>query len=164
MSSSFGLLLTIVGVVYGVLFFFDTLMKSCMNYPYIYFLRVSGIELKFLQVKWYTQSLNRLFSRLGTWRPGLLHMWFTTGSYVAALLVIPAMILLVKTLLSGIFKRSGSGALDEDPGVSGVTDGAAAKASSSDDHQGVVLQPVLPGVNLPISELGYYFITLCICR
>ena len=50
--SSFGVLLTVVAVVYGVLFFFDTMFKSCMNYPYLYFLRASGIELKFLQVKW----------------------------------------------------------------------------------------------------------------
>ena len=70
---------------------------------------------------------------------------------MAAILVIPAMILLVKTLISGIFKRSAV-ALEEN--------GKAEEEGGA----GIVLQPVLPGVNMPVSELGYYFVTLCICR
>lgn len=67
------------------------------------------------------------------------------------------MIFLVKTLISAIFKRS---ALDGDSVAESGGDGSAIKSQD----QGIVLQPVLPGVNLPMGELGYYFLTLCICR
>ena len=65
---------------------------------------------------------------------------------VSALLLIPAMVLLVQTLVNNLMQIFGSELAEQ-------------------ESQGtvIVLQPVLPGVNMPLGELGYYFIPLLIC-
>ena len=100
-------------------------------------------EVKLFQVKLYTQAFNRTFSRLGTWRPCLLNSWFSSGAVASVLLILPSLVLLVKTLCDAVFISS------ED------ADGAHSQA--------IVLQPVLPGVNMPLADFGYYFVTLLIC-
>ena len=99
-------LATFVVVVYLVLYVIDSCLKKCWTYPYVIFVQKSGFEIRLFQLKWYTFSFNRIFSRIGTWRPGILRVWFTAGAWVSAFLVFPALILLLKTLISAILSHS----------------------------------------------------------
>ncbi|KAJ8951522.1 hypothetical protein NQ318_000219 [Aromia moschata] len=124
--------LMIIGVIYGVLLFFDNFFKTCAHYPYIKFL-----EDKPLSLKWKTKALNRTLIRWGNSRPRFLHVWFTVGLYASLVLLPIAIILLVYSLIQNVFGSSG--------------------------ESKVVLEPIVPGINLPASELGYYSLTLIVC-
>ena len=140
MSSVSAVVLAAVAL-YGLLLAADAVLKSCKSYSYVMFLHRAGFELKLFQIKWTTQSLNRLFTRLGTWRPAVMGVWFSVGAYLSSLLLVPAMVLLVRTLVFALMP-------------------ATARADADDR---IVLQPVLPGVNMPLEDLGYYFVTLLVC-
>ncbi len=143
--SPFSQLLAVLAAVYGLLYLFDLMLRSFEFLPYVHALSSAGLELRLFQVRWYTKALNRVFTRIGRCKPGLMHAWFAVGAWVSALLLIPAMVLLVQTLVSQVVSLAGS------------------EGGSASDGGGVVLQPVLPGVNMPLGELGYYFVTLLIC-
>lgn len=61
-------LVVCVLVFYALLFIFDALLRSFQFYPYFLFLQKLGIEFKILQIKWNSTALNRVFTRMGTWR------------------------------------------------------------------------------------------------
>ncbi|CAB4054669.1 Dynactin subunit 5 [Lepeophtheirus salmonis] len=114
-----------------------------IDYTKSYYSHFTGVdELPLFQFRWYGEGkFYRLIYRLGNWRP--IKTWFVIGAYVSALLVIPSMVLLVKTLIeSWTFEREGK---------------------SDSARQSMILQPVLPGVNMPVGDLGYYFVSLLIC-
>lgn len=140
--SPFAYLLAVCGMLYAVIYFMDTVFKSCMLYPYLMFLQRNGIELKPFRFSFFTKGLNRSFARIARWKPRFSDLWFTIGAYATALLVIPSMILLVKTLIDAVVPLH---------------------PVLRSKYQGIVLQPVMPGVNMPIGELGYYFLTLLSC-
>ncbi len=140
--SSLWTLIWAVLALHALAFLVDRVFHGSRGYEC--FLHFTGLEPpRPVQLKWTTQRLNRIFSRIGTWRPRLLKAWFSLGAVVSILLVLPSMVLLVKTLFGALLPKDTAG-----------TEG-------SQDR--VVLQPVLPGVNLPLSELGYYFVTLLVC-
>ena len=142
---SFGVLILGLGCAYSLLFILDALMRVFNFLPYIVTVTKAGIDVRLFQVRWYTKSLNRVFVKIGRFKPNFLRVWFFVGAWVSALLLVPAMVLLVQTLVNNLVQVFGS--------ESGV------------ELQGtvIILQPVLPGVNMPLGELGYYFITLLIC-
>lgn len=142
---TFGVLLIGLGCAYGLLFILDALMRAFDFLPYTVAVSNAGIDVRLFQIRWYTKSFNRLFVKIGRFKPNLLRLWFLIGAWVSALLLIPAMVLLVQTLVNNLVQVFGS--------------------ESAMEQQGsvFVLQPVLPGVNMPLGELGYYFVTLLIC-
>ena len=142
---TFAVLIIGLGCAYGLLFILDALMRAFDFLPYIVAVSNAGIDVRLFQVRWYTKSFNRVFLKIGRFKPNLLRLWFFVGAWVSALLLIPAMVLLVQTLVSNLVQVFGS--------------------ESAVEQQGsvIVLQPVLPGVNMPLGELGYYFVTLLTC-
>ncbi len=68
--------------------------------------------------------------------PRALSVWFLLGAILASLLIPVAIYILINNLIReiGIFGNS--------------------QVDKSDQ---LVIQPVLPGINIPNSELGYYF-------
>jgi len=134
-----------LGCAYGLLFILDALMRAFDFLPYIVAVSNAGIDVRLFQVRWYTKSFNRVFVKMGRFKPNLLRLWFLVGAWVSALLLIPAMVLLVQTLVNNLVQVFGSESAVEQQGTV------------------IVLQPVLPGVNMPLGELGYYFVTLLTC-
>ncbi|KAH8280316.1 hypothetical protein KR018_002441 [Drosophila ironensis] len=128
--------------IYGVLYFFDRFFKSCMHYPYDAFLKNTGLSVNFLTLHWHTTAFNRTLLRWGSGANSCTRRMMLIGYNVGVLLtfsLLPVgLILLIVTIFSGSEPTAG---------------GAGA----------VQLEILLPGVNLPLEEIGYYITTLLLC-
>jgi len=135
--------LAIVGLVYSLLYLLDTLLRShpSTSLKYLIKLRSLGLEVSLFQVKWSTPRYNSTFQWLSQIHPRLVRAWYTVGALVSSLMILPSMLLLLHSLQQHM-----------------ETEG---NINSTSDR--VVLQPVLPGVNLPSSELVYYITSLLAC-
>ncbi|XP_015604755.1 membrane-bound transcription factor site-2 protease [Cephus cinctus] len=128
-----------IGLIHCSLFFFDTFFRSCSHYPYLYFLKNTGLEIQVLRVKWFTTAFNRTIVRWGMERSRFWSAWFNAGVIISIILLPVALFLVVKTTIDAWFNGS---------------------SGSESVH---VLEPMLPGVNLPLNEIGYYAITFAVC-
>lgn len=102
------------------------------------FLKNTGIEIGFLRLKWKTTVFNRLILRLGSGRTRMLNYWFDAGLFITLLFMPIAVGLLL------------------------IANYQLLAPKTSGDQQ-LVLEPLVPGYNLPTSEIGYYAVTLLIC-
>ncbi|XP_050309200.1 membrane-bound transcription factor site-2 protease [Anthonomus grandis grandis] len=123
---------------YSVLLFFDLFFKSCAHYPYLKLLEGLGLELSFFTIQWKTKAFNRLIIKWGNTKPYFWKLWFQLGTVVTLSFLPVALFILFKSMF-GLF-----GPKETEVAPPLVTIG-------------------LPGINLPISEVGYYCITLLIC-
>lgn len=129
-------MLVVVALIHSALYFIDQFLKSCMNVPYLYFLENTGFTIRPLQLQWFTSAFNRPITKWALWRPRFFRIWFSIGAVVVCLLLLPSILLLLMGLIS--YFHTGT-----------------AEAQSLQP-----LQPVIPGINLPMEELSYYFVTL----
>uniref|UniRef100_A0A1I8Q6A4 Membrane-bound transcription factor site-2 protease n=1 Tax=Stomoxys calcitrans TaxID=35570 RepID=A0A1I8Q6A4_STOCA len=138
--------------IYGVLFFFDRFFKSCMHYPYESFLTNSGLSITFLGIRWHTTAFNRWILRLGNSGGSCCRSWctksFTVGVLIALSLVPVGIILLFITIFGGGNQQH----------EGGNSLGGTVETRS----QSLNVEILLPGVNLPLEEIGYYVTTLLI--
>jgi len=86
---------TIILLSYTTIF----LLKS---YNKLGFLQGLGVEVSLFQIKWFTPRFNRFFMKCGNWRRNLLTCWYTLGALVSCLLILPSMLLLVRTLVNNL--------------------------------------------------------------
>ncbi|XP_012261670.1 membrane-bound transcription factor site-2 protease [Athalia rosae] len=128
-----------IGLIHCTLFFFDTFFKSCSHYPYLYFLENTGLEIQVLRVKWYTTACNRMIMKWAMDRSRFWLAWFNAGVIITVLLLPIASFIILKMTFSLWIGQS--------PKDSGIQ----------------TLEPMLPGVNLPLNEIGYYAATLALC-
>ncbi|KAK8738431.1 hypothetical protein OTU49_003873 [Cherax quadricarinatus] len=126
--------LAVITLIHAAFYFTDQFLKSCMNVPYIYFLENVGITIKPLQLHWFTTAFNRSVTKWALWRPKFFKIWFTVGVIVVGLLLLPSIFLLISTLVNHF--------------------------RPVQEQTVQALQPVVPGINLPMKELSCYFFTL----
>ncbi|XP_075226443.1 membrane-bound transcription factor site-2 protease [Lycorma delicatula] len=124
------------------LFFFDTIFRSCSHVPYLYLMKKTGLEIQPFRIIWFTTAFNRLLQKWGSVRKKLQLAWFTTGTWFAVVLLPFALWLILHSLFQ-VLKQIIREEKDKSVG-------------------GVLLEPMVPGVNFPISDLGYYMVTLII--
>ncbi|KAK7789542.1 hypothetical protein R5R35_010321 [Gryllus longicercus] len=134
-------ILIIIGLLHCALFFLDTFFKSCSHYPYLYFLQNTGLQIEAFKIRWFTTAFNRIIQKWGTWHPKLLQCWFTVGSWFSLGLLPLATYVIIKASID-LWQTDGDGVVSQ---------------------QTLVLEPMVPGLNLPLSDLGYYAITLVTC-
>lgn len=133
------ILLLVAFIIHSCILFLDFFFKSCSHYPYYYFLNNSGLQVKPFRVTWFTSAFNRQIQKWGTFKPRIQMAWFSAGTWVAVLIMPVSVILIVHTIIS------------------------AMKSSLQDDksfQQNLIVEPLIPGWNLPVSDLGYYLLTL----
>ncbi|XP_071527086.1 membrane-bound transcription factor site-2 protease [Panulirus ornatus] len=128
--------LFIIILIHAAVYFTDQFLKSCLNVPYLYFLENVGITVKPLQLHWFTTAFNRSVTKWALWRPKFFKIWFTIGVIVVGVLLFPAICLLISGLVNHLRPLH--------------------------EQTVQVLQPVVPGINLAIKDLPYYFVTLLI--
>uniref|UniRef100_A0A182J270 Membrane-bound transcription factor site-2 protease n=1 Tax=Anopheles atroparvus TaxID=41427 RepID=A0A182J270_ANOAO len=147
-------ILGIVVVIYVVLLFFDGFFKSCMHYPYDAFLRGTGLTVKFLRLQWHTVALNRSIVKWSTKYPKILDCSFNIGVYFSLLLMPFAVVMIVISSFHTSSHRSSTRVTA--PGVVG------AGSDTHPDRRTVEIDLLVPGLNLPINEIGYYIAALAI--
>ncbi|KAG7209465.1 hypothetical protein KM043_015554 [Ampulex compressa] len=130
-----------IGLIHCSLFFFDTIFKSCSHYPYLYFLQNTGLEVQILRVKWFTTAFNRKIIKWGMDRSKFWNAWFNAGVIISIILLPVATIIILKMTFN-IW-----------------TSGPSMESGNSR----ALLEPMLPGVDVPFNEIGYYTVTLAIC-
>ncbi|XP_065300001.1 membrane-bound transcription factor site-2 protease isoform X1 [Dermacentor albipictus] len=119
--------------------FTDYVFKTCMLYPYVNMLDRSGMSLKLLRAQFYFTRFNRVVHQMGRKKPRFLYWWFTVGTVASIGCIVPAVWVLAKTA-SGMIRSAATGTQEVQ-----------------------VLEPSLPGVNLPLSDIFYYIATLIVC-
>ncbi|ESO84863.1 hypothetical protein LOTGIDRAFT_221778 [Lottia gigantea] len=123
---------------WSTLYLLDAFLKTKKPWSrnYLSFLENTGLSVSICQFRWYTSVFNRTFLRLGQWRPQFLRLWFTVGVLfgLVAMLISVCMLTL---LIVNTFRQQ--------------------------PVEQQVLTPVMPGINLPTSQLWYYLLTLLIC-
>ncbi|KAG7166652.1 membrane-bound transcription factor site-2 protease-like isoform X2 [Homarus americanus] len=131
-----GTFLFVIILIHASFYFTDQFLKSCMNVPYLCFLENVGLTVKPLQLHWFTTVFNRSVTKWALWRPKFFKVWFTLGVVVVGILLIPAVCLLISELVNHLRPLQ--------------------------EQTVQALQPMVPGINLPVKELPYYFFTLLI--
>ncbi|GFY74238.1 membrane-bound transcription factor site-2 protease [Trichonephila inaurata madagascariensis] len=124
-----------LAVVFGTIYFLDLIFRTCMFFPYIKFLHDTGISIRPLTISWESTHFNRQFLTLGRFKPVLLRRWFQTGAIIVSIYMIPVLILLLVPIYQYLYV----------------------------DNSNPVLVPIIPGLNLPYSQLFYYAISIFIC-
>ncbi|KAG7487324.1 hypothetical protein MATL_G00022010 [Megalops atlanticus] len=121
----------------------DTLLKSSSSVRngYESWLSSNGLALSPFHIRWQTSLFNRLFAKCARLNPHFLFLWFSAGMVFGVLAMFGSVVLLTRTLLQTLAQM-----MSETP-------------EGSNDQ---VLQVVVPGVNLPISQLAYFFIAILI--
>ncbi|XP_057341011.1 membrane-bound transcription factor site-2 protease isoform X1 [Microplitis mediator] len=135
-------LLIIIGFIHCSLFFFNILFRSCLHYPYFLFMENTGLEIKPLRIIWFTSFFNRNILKWSMDKTKLLSLWFNLGVIVSIILLPIAFGFIIKMTISNFLDKSAEG---------GPVD---------DNWQ---LEPMIPGINVPVSDIQYYVITLGIC-
>ncbi|XP_053965658.1 membrane-bound transcription factor site-2 protease [Anastrepha ludens] len=146
--------LSVVVVLYGVCFFIDRLFKSCMHYPYETFLKNTGLTVQFLRIRWHTTAFNRAMLRWGN-NSGWMRVWLTRSYTVGVLVALALLPIGIILLFITIFNEESNGASN--------AGGNGANAESGILQNAPKVEILLPGVNLPLEEVGYYALTLLLC-
>ena len=100
--------------------FHFVLFQSCCHYPYLSFLKNTGLELNFMIVKCFTTFLNRPLQKWGIWRPRFLHLWFSMGTILSITLLPIAIFLLARSFITELMQKT-----------------------SSDESSSIILEPVV---------------------
>ncbi|XP_031705970.1 membrane-bound transcription factor site-2 protease isoform X1 [Anarrhichthys ocellatus] len=119
----------------------DTLLKlsSTHRIRYESWLASRGLMLSPFHVRWQTTMFNRLFAYCARINPRAQYLWFNSGLVFGVVAMLGSVVLLTKTLQQTLAQMT-----SDDPRMGGQQ----------------ALQVVIPGVNLPTSQLAYFFIAL----
>lgn len=104
-----------------------------LRFPYRELLERTGVRLSFGYFRAYTVRLNQIFTHVEHRWPRAVSAWFTAGMYTGVAVMFASVLLLAMNLSSYF------------------------RAEEAEEH---VLVPVVPGVNLPWNQMGYYFVIL----
>ncbi|XP_007908777.1 membrane-bound transcription factor site-2 protease [Callorhinchus milii] len=129
--------------VWCALYLADSLLKSSksLNTWYEEWLAYHGINISPFHIRWQTTLFNRLFGKVGRWKPQLLCLWFNLGLAFGVVTMFASIILLAKTLVQTLALMTG-------------------ETSTVQNER--ILQVVVPGINLPASQMAYFFIAILI--
>lgn len=135
-----------------------------MFYPYEFLLHQCGLKIGFFYLQWHTTALNRtvlrlgnssvtgtslIRGRIGSFRHSLSRFYYSLGVLVTLILFPLVIILFLDTIFTGL-----STSLSED----NVNQNAASEKSNSGRPS--QMEILLPGVTLPLEEIGYYIVTM----
>ncbi|KAM9337786.1 membrane-bound transcription factor site-2 protease isoform 2-T2 [Symphorus nematophorus] len=134
-------LLVCVMAAWCAVYLIDTMLRSSVTHRISYesWLASRGLMLSPFHVRWQTTMFNRLFAYCARINPRALYMWFNSGLVFGIVAMLGSVVLLIKTLQQTLAQMT-----TDNPRIGGQQ----------------ALQVVVPGVNLPTSQLAYFFIAL----
>ncbi|XP_035742487.1 membrane-bound transcription factor site-2 protease-like isoform X1 [Vespa mandarinia] len=133
--------LIVIGLIHCSLFFFDTIFKTCSHFPYIYFLKNTGLEVQLMRIKWFTTVFNRKIIKWGMDRSKFWTTWFNVGAIIS-IIILPVVMIAILRVTFNIW---------------------VAGPFTDNKNTAILLEPMLPGIDMPFNEIGYYTVTLVIC-
>ncbi|XP_034718686.1 membrane-bound transcription factor site-2 protease [Etheostoma cragini] len=134
------LLVCVMGVWCAV-YLADTLLRSSVTHRISYesWLASRGLMLSPFHLRWQTTMFNRLFAYCARINPRAQYLWFNSGLVFGVVAMVGSVVLLTQTLQQTLAQMT--------------TDNPRIGSQQA-------LQVVVPGVNLPTSQLAYFFIAL----
>ncbi|XP_056440625.1 membrane-bound transcription factor site-2 protease isoform X1 [Gadus chalcogrammus] len=119
----------------------DSVLKSSGKHRNSYeaWLGSHGVTLSPFQLRWQTTMFNRLFAYCARINPHALYLWFSSGVVFGVVAMVGSVVLLARTLQQTLAQMT-----SDSPRMAGQQ----------------ALQVVIPGVNLPTSQLLYFFSAL----
>ncbi|CAK1585672.1 unnamed protein product [Parnassius mnemosyne] len=133
---AFTVLCSFVLAFYVVIWFFNSLFKSCMHYPYYAFLEGTGLKIGVFNFSWTTTAFNRSLYRWSKNLTRLLRKWFTCGYLFTVWLFLPFSLWILLTFIFEHFYET-------------------IQINSMPEIRGV-----LPGVNIPTSDFWVYLLAI----
>ena len=130
----------LIVLLYCFLYFFHLIMLSCSIF-YCTTLRNMQLEIEVFRIRWFTSAFNQTIKVWTTNRIKFWHAWFDVGVFVTILLL-PLSILILVYVTMNIFLQ---------------------QPSLHDNESGQVLQIMVPGVDIPVNEIGYYITSILAC-
>ncbi|XP_050391214.2 membrane-bound transcription factor site-2 protease isoform X2 [Patella vulgata] len=123
---------------WSTLYLLDAFLKTKKPWSrnYLSFLEKTGLSVSICQCRWYSNFFNRTFLRIGQWKPNILRLWFTVGAFFGLVAMLMSVAILT-LLIVNTFRQQ--------------------------PVEQQVLTPVMPGINLPTSQIWYYLLTLLVC-
>ncbi|KAK0095004.1 hypothetical protein PV326_009437, partial [Microctonus aethiopoides] len=113
---------------------------TCSHYPYIYFLENTGLEIKLFCIKWYTTTFNRTIVRWTIDKSKFWTMWFNIGAIISIFLLPIASFMIIRMTIM-------------------ILSSTQSKEQVGNEW---TLEPMIPGVNVPFSDIKYHIITIVI--
>lgn len=121
-----------------------------MHYPYEAFLNGTGLTIRPFRIQWYTTALNRMTIKWANSYPKFFTRSFDLG-VLTSIVLLPA--IFIWHLLTLYYETR------SDDVRSDMTQPAKVGGGGST----VELELMLPGINLPLDEIGYYITALAVC-
>ncbi|XP_077003290.1 membrane-bound transcription factor site-2 protease-like [Tamandua tetradactyla] len=161
---------SLVVVVIGVWIFVyltDLVLKSSVYFKHSYedWLENNGLSISPFHIRWQTAAFNHAFYSWGRQKARMLNQWFNFGMVFGVIAMFSSFFLLGKTLMQTLGQM-----MVESPPTSFSSSFTSSSSSSSSPtssssfslHNEQVLQVVIPGVNLPVNQLTYFFAAVLI--
>ncbi|CAF2759839.1 unnamed protein product [Rotaria sp. Silwood2] len=123
---------------------------------YVRLLRLFGCHISIFNIGFYTTSFNRIFYQIGRKYPRLWKIWFTIGIFVAFITAICACIVLIFLPLKYVYEL-------QQPIVSMTQNLTNRNIVMENERDKLSIQPIIPGVNVPLEQLGHFFLALVLC-
>ncbi|XP_035143819.1 membrane-bound transcription factor site-2 protease isoform X2 [Callithrix jacchus] len=145
---------SLVVVVVGgwtVVYLTDLVLKSSVYFKHSYedWLENNGLSISPFHIRWQTAVFNRAFYSWGRRKARMLYQWFNFGMVFGVIAMFSSFFLLGKTLMQTLAQMMA----DSPSSYSS----SSSSSSSSSLHNEQVLQVVVPGINLPVNQLTYFF-------
>ncbi|XP_011497843.1 PREDICTED: membrane-bound transcription factor site-2 protease [Ceratosolen solmsi marchali] len=134
-------ILILIALAHFSLFFFNTIFVSCMHVPYLNLLKKIGLEIQLLRLKWFTTIFNRSLMKWGLNRSKFWSLWYNAG-LIATIILFPISMVVILKMTFNIWLFN---------------------SSSSNENNEQVLELMIPGVDIPYNEIGYYILSLILC-
>uniref|UniRef100_A0A8B9YZN7 Membrane-bound transcription factor site-2 protease n=1 Tax=Buteo japonicus TaxID=224669 RepID=A0A8B9YZN7_9AVES len=139
-----------------------SLSSNSLKASYEDWLLTYGLSVSPFHMRWQTALFNRQFYNWGRWKPRFLYLWFSIGMVFGIVAMFGSVILLGKTLmqtLTQMLTEDGSSFSDSRCLMTstGKDLGSAGNPQQQEECEGTV-----PGVNLPVSQLTYFFSAILI--
>ncbi|CAO3679861.1 unnamed protein product [Rhizopus microsporus] len=113
-------------------------------------------SIKLFQVKYTTHCLNSFFQRLTQLAPWFWKAWFHIGALAASVTMVVGMVVIVYAGLKILSSLTRIISVDQSQHVK-----RELVEPNNGDEQ--VFLPMIPGVTLPMSHIGYYLLALTVC-
>ncbi|CAF1233906.1 unnamed protein product [Adineta steineri] len=136
--------------------------------PYSRLLRSLGCHVSIFNIGFYTTSFNRTFYRIGTSNARLWKIWFTVGILVAFGTAVTACVTLFILPIKYIYElqRRAPSSIDLGINTNGVSQSLTQNNRNDatvDDRDKLLIQPIIPGINVPLEHIPHFFVALLLC-